>query len=94
MNQSHIFAVLDADLDQVVDWVNHHDSSWPLYGRLWAWTIHVGIDVDPERPQDRQAFVWLREAVAARIVTKALDRDGWSFEQLELDGFCNGEVAA
>jgi hypothetical protein len=77
----------DSQLDAAADWVASHHTDWPLYGRLWAWLALIGRSPDADDAADRAAFRWLREAVACRIVTDALDHAGWTFDQLALDGF-------
>ncbi|MEM7272738.1 MAG: hypothetical protein AAF547_06640 [Actinomycetota bacterium] len=86
MTTHGLFELTDTQLDTAAHWVTTNHTGWPLYGRLWAWLVATGRPLDPEDAGDRAAFRWLREAVACRIVTTALEDAGWTFDQLALDG--------
>ena len=77
--------VLQTDLDTVVDWVTTHQAGGSLHLRLTAWAWSVGLSLDPANPEHRQAAASLRQAVAARIIHRALADAGWTFDQLATD---------
>ena len=87
-----IFDVLDTDLDTVVDWVTAQNDDWPLQRRLMAWIWVAGYDLDPDCPVDHQVLVVFHQAVAARIIDRALASAGWTFDQLDTDS--SGAVVA